>query len=704
MKFHHILPCCILALLLSVLVSGCRKTSQNAAAADYGRISELSKELRTGYGTADTAKVYSLLSEMFAIPAPAGLSHERHVYLLSEGLTDLMYSYYYARDYGKGHSFFFRLAHDEHPALPVTDEFKRYVLILAGYLAMHNSEQNKAVACVEEARQYPESTVHEVRCGQFYYTGGIYSQSKELTGKSVEMYEKALEESKLSVNKGKESGIMGNLAELYGAQGDVEKAIKMYYDCLDLFMESGQKDQISMTYASLADLYRRLGMLEEADLYVDKGVQWARQSGDLYYMAYAMVQKYEIANVREQPDSVLYWLERADSCCVAVNSFTDHCSLQSIMTQQRMHLDSTYVDEAVAQLEAICANPVVIETMYQPFIEYRLGDAYLLAGRTKEGIRLIEKASAQLTDSEKNTDALEAYQTLARHYRREGDYNTAFGYVDKATELREEIFKQEKLNQITASRIRYETTQKELENKVLQQRVKLKQNALTFTWILVALLALLLIAGFMYLRQRRRYHRRVSEARLSQISGLLRAQQELKENNDSLLSVQEELRQSNAALSKAQQELARHNASLVQELHVTSRELEKTSSELENTSQELDEVSSRLNTVSKQKAISDIRVKISTENLNSDKEAEFRRSFTAIYPDYLPSLHRLSTDMTPTDELIAMLLLLELSNNEIALTLGISKNGVNKARSRMRQRMGLKSEVVLEEFLKGIMG
>lgn len=104
--------------------------------------------------------------------------------------------------------------------------------------------------------------------------------------------------------------------------------------------------------------------------------------------------------------------------------------------------------------------------------------------------------------------------------------------------------------------------------------------------------------------------------------------------------------------------------------------------------------------MSKQKATSNIRVKISTELLNSEKEAEFRHSFTAVYPDYLPSLHRLSADMTPTDELIAVLLLLELSYNEIALTLGISKNGMNKARSRMRQRLGLKSEIVLEEFLK----
>lgn len=190
------------------------------------------------------------------------------------------------------------------------------------------------------------------------------------------------------------------------------------------------------------------------------------------------------------------------------------------------------------------------------------------------------------------------------------------------------------------------------------------------------------------MRQRQRFLRQLSNARLSQISGLLQAQQELKEKNESLQEMQEELRQSNEALFKAKQELSQHNASLTQELHTTSNQLK--------------EVSSRLDAVSKQKVVTDLRMKISTQIFNSDKEAEFRRSFTAFYPNYIPALHRLSPDITRTDELIAMLIILELSSDEIGLTLGISRIGVNKARSRMRKRLGLASDAKLEDFLKGI--
>ena len=83
--------------------------------------------------------------------------------------------------------------------------------------------------------------------------------------------------------------------------------------------------------------------------------------------------------------------------------------------------------------------------------------------------------------------------------------------------------------------------------------------------------------------------------------------------------------------------------------------------------------------------------------------ANFRQSFQSVCPDYLPALHNRCADLTRMDELIAMLLFLKLNNDEIALTLGISRSGVNKARSRMRKRLGLvETGVVLEEFLQGL--
>ena len=82
---------------------------------------------------------------------------------------------------------------------------------------------------------------------------------------------------------------------------------------------------------------------------------------------------------------------------------------------------------------------------------------------------------------------------------------------------------------------------------------------------------------------------------------------------------------------------------------------------------------------------------------------QYRIFLRMVHTEYIPALHELSPEMTRTDELVAMLIMLDLSSEEIRLTLGVSRVGVNKARSRMRKRLGLESKTKLEDFLKGVL-
>ena len=681
----------IIGVFFLISIAGCRKTPQTST--DPQReLSALYTQLREGYGTGDTATAFVLMRQMLDCPLPSDGTRPLHIRTLNRGLTQLMYRYAYGENPGEGFAYFLRLADanpqqannnlqqagGNPPLLPVPPECRRQILILAAYLGMLNGEVPRAIECLEEGFSLPEPPTPDERYADYTFAAAVYSQGAETIGRSIEMYEKALAEIKQSDDKSGLPWILGNLAELYADNGAFEEAVKMYYESIDLFKAADDPGGLSQTYASLAELHSQWDMPEQAEAYADKSLKYARLSGQGYIIGFSMLQKYEAAEKRQQADSALYWLQRADSCYVASNSPLDHLSAQGFITRLRLR-DPAYLEEGTKRLEEICSDTLIAQTLYQPMLEQLLGECYLLLGRKQEGIRLLLDVIPQLEESHKDVILLRAYQTLIRHYRQEKAYETALAYQDKAKELREKLFEEEKLHQVTASRVHYETTQKELENKVLQQKVELKQHTLTFTWILVGLLGVLLAGGGLYVRQRHRYLRRVSDARLSQISGLLQAQQELQVRNTSLAS----------------------------ELHKTSDELRRTSLELNEVSSserqgKQDKGDSERQAPSKRQAIADIRQKISTQVFNSDKEAEFRRSFTALYPDYIPALHRLSPDITRTDELIAMLLILDLSSDEIALTLGISRIGVNKARYRMRKRLGLANEVKLEDFLKGI--
>lgn len=86
--------------------------------------------------------------------------------------------------------------------------------------------------------------------------------------------------------------------------------------------------------------------------------------------------------------------------------------------------------------------------------------------------------------------------------------------------------------------------------------------------------------------------------------------------------------------------------------------------------------------------------------LSREDENAFRRSFATIHPSYLPKLRESYPQLTRNEELLAMLICMNQSTDEIALIMGINRNSVNVVRSRMRKNMELPKEKSLDEVLK----
>ena len=65
-----------------------------------------------------------------------------------------------------------------------------------------------------------------------------------------------------------------------------------------------------------------------------------------------------------------------------------------------------------------------------------------------------------------------------------------------------------------------------------------------------------------------------------------------------------------------------------------------------------------------------------------------------------PSSAKVIPQLTRNEELLAMLICMNQSTDEIALIMGINRNSVNVVRSRMRKNMELPKEKSLDEVLK----
>ncbi len=468
---------------------------------------------------------------------------------------------------------------------------------------------------------------------------------------------------------GNEGEIYDYMGYLYWKNGEPEKAITAIQEAIDWYTArpGTPGDGLIECYNDLSQVYATLELFDKAIEANTLAVEASKKLDNWTLEEVYRLRAACFSNAGEK-DSALFYIQEA----IKATPKSAEKYFNLLLRINRLdYYYAAYPDSIAGQLDECCRllkDTAHIDPFAQNYLYAYHGKALLRTpGHEQEGVEQLERSFRNFQTSHFPEGIISVGDELIRAYIRTGMPDRISSIYSLYTETSDSLRHRARANVAIGANVRYETGHKEQENLVLAAEVSLKQRTLIFTRLLVGLLFVFLLVGGMYMRQRQRFLRQVSNARLSQISGLLQTQQELKEKNESLQGMQEELRQSNEALFEAKQELSRHNASLTQK-----------------------------------KAVSNLRMKISTEIFNSDKEAEFRRSFTAFYPDYIPALHRLSPDITRTDELIAMLIILELSSDEIALTLGISKIGVNKARSRMRKRLGLAGDTKLEDFLKGI--
>lgn len=468
---------------------------------------------------------------------------------------------------------------------------------------------------------------------------------------------------------GNEGEIYDYMGYLYWKNGEPEKAITTIQEAIDWYTArpGTPGDGLIECYNDLSQVYATLELFDKAIEANTLAVEASKKLDNWTLEEVYRLRAACFSNAGEK-DSALFYIQEA----IKATPKSAEKYFNLLLRINRLdYYYAAYPDSIAGQLDEcrrLLKDTAHIDPFAQNYLYAYHGKALLRTpGHEQEGVEQLERSFRNFQTSHFPEGIISVGDELIRAYIRTGMLDRISSIYSLYTETSDSLRHRARANVAIGANVRYETGRKEQENLVLAAEVSLKQRTLIFTRLLVGLLFVILLVGGMYMRQRQRFLRQVSNARLSQISGLLQTQQELKEKNESLQGMQEELRQSNEALFEAKQELSRHNASLTQK-----------------------------------KAVSNLRMKISTEIFNSDKEAEFRRSFTAFYPDYIPALHRLSPDITRTDELIAMLIILELSSDEIALTLGISKIGVNKARSRMRKRLGLAGDTKLEDFLKGI--
>lgn len=90
--------------------------------------------------------------------------------------------------------------------------------------------------------------------------------------------------------------------------------------------------------------------------------------------------------------------------------------------------------------------------------------------------------------------------------------------------------------------------------------------------------------------------------------------------------------------------------------------------------------------------------------LFTDNEWEkFKSEFAKAYPDFLQTIREQIEQITPAEERLAALIYLQLNTSQIANTLGISKDSVQRSKRRLKRRLNLPEPVTVEEYIYNLL-
>lgn len=632
----------ILLLLLIVSIGACttspNSTNSNDAQKWQQTITELNALLREKKHQKAIDEARQKLSQLLAATANATIPNDTLAKYARQILNLSYFSYLGSKQFRPGIEYLDSISDN-----PFLQQYCKHEL-LSTRASLHQmyGDNQAAIRLADEYLQLPEYEDADRYIPQAELVSGVYVYSGNDIPQAIRLLERAMECYHQGGSFQNMLRIISRLGIYYRLVGEYEKAVATNQEAINSYTDSIAPPNIVIAYGEQANLYAELGMYDRA-LQMNAKAQHYSLLKDSFGLGDLYRYRAEIFRKTQERDSVFYYLNQAEKVSAAQRSF------KGVFVNKALAVDAyqDYPDSVQKALDlalSICPDSARMPQWARHQLNLHLGRALLHTGKATQGIALIEKAAKGYREMDMKEMEYSTNQILMEYYRNMRMDDAFFRCYDRNRIFADSLNYNERLRAVAAANIRFDTERQEKENKLLSAQVELQHRRLVFNICISIALLLILIISIAYFFTRKKANRLLLEKRRQEIQKLIASQQELNRHNEELSKQIEQIMATN-----------------------------------------------NLNTISQ----------LTGQNLLSkEDENNFRKSFAAIYPLYLPKLREKYPNLTRNEELLAMLICMNQSTDEIALIMGINRNSVNMIRSRMRKKINLTKEESLDEVIK----
>ena len=626
-------------LLLLLFVGACTTDSHSPNTEDVGQWQQTTKKLTTLLKEEKFRETENMTKIKLAELLGNVNNTEENDTLIKyarEILTISYYNYLKSKQIRSGMEYM-----DSLSQIPFIQENCKHELLSArASLHQMHGDNEQAIGLANEYLQLPDYEDANRFIPQAEMISGVYIYSGNDIPRAIRILEKAMKAYRQGGEYRNMLRIMSRLGIYYRLIGEYEKAVAINQEAISSYTDSIPPPNIVIAYGEQANLYAELGMYDRA-LQLNAEAQHYSLLKDSFGLGDLYRYRASIFGQTKNKDSIFYYLNQAEKVSALQGSFKG-VFVNKVITAEAYLEYPDSVQKALTLALSICPDSSRMPQWAKYELELHLGRALLQTGKAAQGISLIEKAAQGFIGMDMKSREQKANDILMDYYL---DMNMKDAFIrcyKRSQTFTDSLNSAEKMRAVAAANIRFDTERKE--NTLLSAQVKLQKQQLFYNICISIALLLILIISIAYFINKRKANRLILEKHKQEIKKLITRQQELNRRNEQLTE-------------QIEQAMATNNLTSIRQL----------------TGQSL---------------------------LSKEDENDFRQSFAAIYPFYLPKLREYYPQLTRNEELLAMLICMNQSTDEIALIMGINRNSVNVIRSRMRKNIGLAKEESLDEVVK----
>lgn len=338
------------------------------------------------------------------------------------------------------------------------------------------------------------------------------------------------------------------LAFHYRNQGNFEKELHYFKQCLALRLPTNDKRNIASAYVNIGISYYRMGYITRSLEHFSKAITLLEQINDIDYVAtmynnigtvyknqgetddaldyfnralvnYTKLQQIEgIAFSLNNIGSVHYARGEVDTALVLFNQAWQHAlrsksddeKIRTLGNLAMVHRDRGRLDEALRlydqmlELNRKTDNKPRLAAIYD-----KLANVHLLQ-KKYDHARKLANVSLLLCREQRNVEGLRnAEQTLAKIDSATGNFQAAFAHYQQFIIYRDSILNNETRKAAVKSNLKYEFDKKEAENRAIQQqkdeitRQEMRRQKLIRNGFIGGFAVVLLFAGIFFVQRSR---------------------------------------------------------------------------------------------------------------------------------------------------------------------------------------------------------